>query len=118
MGIKAGITAGIYFLKRLLNAARASFAVRGVTDADASGRVPFVPLPLAWPSRATVTLGENMVHSLAASLIAIRSGMGFKHWNLVDGSKCAHCLQQCSAVPHFGQFPRKSVSAGNAIAQL
>jgi hypothetical protein len=85
---------------------------------DTSGRDPFMPLPLGNPSRATVTLGENKLHWFPASLIGIRSGIGFKHWKRVDGSKCAHCLQQCNAVPHFGQFRRKSVSAGKAIAQL
>jgi len=100
-----------YFLNRLSNAARASLGVRGVGLA--------VMLTLAEvASLATVTRGLNHVHSLAWSLTAIRAGMGFRHWNRVEGSKCAHCLQQCSAALHFGHVPLKSVPAGNVVAQL
>lgn len=69
-------------------------------------------------SRATVTLGENNSHSLAWSLIGMRAGIGFRHWNRVDGSKCAHCLQQCSAEAHLGQLPFQSRSEGSVVEQL
>ena len=57
------------------------------------------------PSSATVTRGVNSVHSLALSLTGMRTGIGFRHWNRVDGSKCEHCLQQWSSALHFGQLP-------------
>jgi hypothetical protein len=40
------------------------------------------------------------------------------HWNLVDGSKCVHCLQQCNAAAHFGHGPAKSVPGGSVVEQL
>ena len=70
------------------------------------------------PSRATVTRGENRPHILALSLRGMRSGIGLRHWKRVDGSKCAHCLQQCSSELHFGQFPLKSTSGGKVVEQL
>jgi len=48
----------------------------------------------------------------------MRSGIGFRHWKRVEGSKNVHCLQQCSAELHFGHVPAKSVPAGNVVAQL
>ena len=69
-------------------------------------------------SRATVTLGENNAHSLAWSFTGMRTGIGFRHWNRVDGSKCAHCLQQCSAALHFGHGPLKLVPGGKVVEQL
>ena len=48
----------------------------------------------AVPSRATVTRGVNEMHSLALSFTGMRTGIGFRHWNRVEGSKCEHCLQQ------------------------
>jgi hypothetical protein len=51
------LTFGVYFLNRLSNAARASFALRG------AGITPFSPArpapPEGWASRATVTRGEK-----------------------------------------------------------
>ena len=72
----------------------------------------------AVPSRATVTRGVNKVHSLALSFDGIRTGIGFRHWNRVEGSKCEHCLQQWRAALHFGQVPVKSTPGGNVVAQL
>jgi len=105
-----------YFLKRLSKAARASLGVRTAAgETDGAGALG----PPDWtPSRMTVTRGLNSSHSLALSLYGIRAGIGFTHWNRVDGSKCEHCLQQCNSVLHFGQFPRKSVPAGSTVAQL
>jgi hypothetical protein len=50
--------------------------------------------------------------------MGIRAGIGFRHWNRVEGSKCAHCLQQCSGDPHLGQFPFQSRSEGSVVEQL
>ena len=72
----------------------------------------------AGASRATVTRGENSAQSLALSFTGIRTGIGFKHWNLVEGSKCEHCLQQWRSALHLGQVPVKSVSAGSIVEQL
>ena len=75
------------FLNNLSNALRASSALRGaggpaLTAADGGGaEAPFVP------SRATVTRGANREQSLVLSLIAMRTGIGFMHWNRVEGSK-------------------------------
>src|SRR5262249_18326227 len=69
-------------------------------------------------SRATVILGLNSVHSLAWSFTAIRTGTGLRHWNRVDGSKYAHCLQQCREAWHFGHSAGKSPLAGNVVEQL
>jgi len=44
--------------------------------------------------------------------------MGFKHWKRVEGSKFAHCLQQCNAAPHLGHLPFQSTPGGNAVEQL
>jgi hypothetical protein len=85
---------------------------RGVLTAGAA------EVPDAVASRATVTRGENHSHSLAWSFEAILVGMGFRHWKRVEGSKCAHCLQQCSGTPHLGQLPLKSAPLGSAVAQL
>lgn len=62
--------------------ARASFELRGVP-------LPLLPLELEYcwlgalaagdESRATVTRGLNIAHSLALSLTGMRSGIGFKH---------------------------------------
>src|SRR6202040_3595666 len=102
------------FLNRLSNAARASLALRGsVRGTPETGPTPYEEEGCAAPSRATVTRGLNRSHWLAWSFTTIRTGTGFRHWNRVDGSKYAHCLQQCRAVPHLGQFPPKSMSDGN-----
>ena len=105
-----------YFLNKLSNAARASSALRG------AGTVPFPGdcdiIPEGAESRATVTRGENNSHVFAWSFNAIRAGIGFRHWKRVDESKFTHCLQQCSATPHLGHLPVKSVSGAKATAQL
>lgn len=72
----------------------------------------------AVPSRATVTRGVKEAQSLALSFNGIRTGMGFRHWNRVEGSNCEHCLQQCSGELHFGQVPVKSTPSGRAVEQL
>ena len=69
-------------------------------------------------SLATVTRGLKSSQVLAWSFAATRTSTGFRHWYRVDGSKCAHCLQQCSAEPHFGQLPWKSTSGGSVVEQL
>lgn len=99
-----------YFLNRLSKAARASAGVRGELTTG--------PFAVVVASRATVTRGENNSHWLASSFGKIRAGIGFRHWNRVEGSKCAHCLQQCNAEPHLGQFARKSAPVGNVVAQF
>ena len=48
----------------------------------------------------------------------MRAGIGFTHWNRVDGSKLVHCLQQCSAAPHLGQLPFQSISPESCVEQL
>ena len=48
----------------------------------------------------------------------MRTGMGLTHWKRVEGSKYAHCLQQCRAVWHLGHSAGKSepaVKRGGAI---
>lgn len=96
--------------------ARASVALLGAGTLLAGIPEPF-PLGVA-ESRATVTRGLNRSHSLAVSFGEIRTGIGFRHWKRVDGSKCAHCLQQCNATPHLGQFPRQSTSEESCVEQL
>src|ERR1700704_4783508 len=88
------------FLKSASNALRASLGLRTTL------------LELWWTgggagaaSRATVTRGSNNWHWLVLSLIGIRSGIGFKTWKRVEGSKWPHCLQQWSAAPHLGHAP-------------
>src|ERR1700691_3964827 len=76
------------------------------------------PLDDPWPSLTTVSRGINDWQLLAPSFGEIRSGIGFKHWKRVDGSKCAHCLQQCNSAPHFGHFPFQSTSPCSAVEQL
>jgi hypothetical protein len=48
----------------------------------------------------------------------MRTGMGFRHWNRVDGSKWAHCLQQCNAAAHLGHGALKLVPGGKVVEQL
>jgi len=103
-------------LKRLSKIARASVALFG-TGTFCVG-IPD-PFPLGWAeSRATVTRGLNSSHSLPVSFGEIRTGTGFRHWKRVDGSKCAHCLQQCKATEHLGQLPFHTISDGSAVEQL
>jgi hypothetical protein len=105
---------GGYFLNKLSKAARAALALRGAGVfsttrwADAG----------AGASRATVTIAIKNSQVLAWSFMGMRTGTGLWHWKRVDESKCTHCLQQCSAALHLGQFPLKSVSDANAVAQL
>jgi hypothetical protein len=103
------------FLKSALNALRASEELRGPWPLLAAGEGGWAE---GDASRATVTRGSNNVQSLALSFTAIRTGMGFRHWKRVEGSKWAHCLQQCSAAPHFGQLPLKAVPLGSCVEQL
>jgi len=98
-------------LKSLSKAARASEELRGAGLTGSNDRSEYVA------SLATVTRLPKEAHSFAWSFEGIRTWIGFRHWNRVDGSKCAHCLQQCSAAPHFGQFPLKSVPFGKVVAQ-
>ena len=83
------------FLKSLSKALLASSALRGAggpallfAEGGGAEDAPAVP------SRATVTRGAKKVHSLALSFTGIRTGMGLRHWNRVEGSKWEHCLQQ------------------------
>lgn len=69
------------FLKSLSNALRASSGLRGAGppaagpgDAGVAGERPLVV-----PSRATVTRGVNNAQSFRLSLMAIRTGTGFRH---------------------------------------
>jgi hypothetical protein len=89
-----------YFLNSALKALRASVELRGVWSFTGAGGGAEGDA-----SRATVTRGSNNVHSLALSFSGMRTGIGFRHWKRVEGSKWEHCLQQCRAAPHFGQFP-------------
>src|SRR5262249_13851249 len=52
------------------------------------------------------------------SFTAMRTGIGFTHWKRVEGSKWAHCLQQCKSAPHFGHLLFQSKSEGNVVEQL
>ena len=104
-----------YFLNKLSKAARASLALRGV---GVLSTTRFEDDGGAAASRATVTMGEKNSHVLAWSFTGMRTGIGLWHWKRVDESKCTHCLQQCKAAPHLGQFPRKSVSDASVTAQL
>src|SRR4051794_25496344 len=108
------------FLNNRSNAFRASSALRGAGGPPTicDGWVGGAEAPLDVPSRATVTLGANSVQVFVLSFSGIRSGMGFRHWNRVEGSKCVHCLQQCSSALHFGQVPPKSTSGDRAVVQL
>src|ERR1019366_25369 len=107
---------GYSFLKSLSKALRASSELRGAGGPTfTGGGAGWLP---AVPSRATVTRGVNRLHAFILSFTGIRAGMGFRHWKRIDGSKCEHCLQQCSSAPHFGQLPLNSVSAGSAVEQL
>ena len=63
-----------YFLKRRSKALRASSGLRGVSTAGVTGSGG-----AATPSRATVTRGENKVHSLALSFTGMRTGIGLRH---------------------------------------
>jgi len=105
-----------YFLNKLSNAARASFALRGAGITPFAGECETVPEGAE--SRATVTRGLNNSHVFAWSFNAMRTGMGFTHWKRVEESKFTHCLQQCKAAPHFGHLPVKSISGAKATAQL
>lgn len=105
------------FLNNRSKASRASSGLRGAgwELAPVGARAE---LPLLVPSRATVTRGVNRPQSLALSLTAMRAGIGLRHWKRVDGSKCEHCLQQCSSALHLGQLELKSMSGGRAVEQL
>ena len=82
------------FLKSLSNALRASSALRGSGGPALSEGAGIGADWLVVPSRATVTRGVKSGHWLVLSFKGMRTGMGFRHWNRVDGSKCEHCLQQ------------------------
>ena len=84
----------------------------------AGARTPPLGVGLLEPSRATVTRGEKSVHSLAWSFKGILTGIGFMHWKRVEGSKCEHCLQQWSCVPHFGHGPLNDVPGCSVVEQL
>src|ERR1039457_3280141 len=103
------------FLKSLSKAWRASSELRGAGGPTSIGTAAGT---LLVPSRATVTRGINELHSLALSFMAMRTGMGLRHWKRMDGSKWEHCLQQCNSALHLGQLPRKSTSGGRVVAQL
>jgi len=103
---------GCHFLNNRSKALRAASGEPGESIVGPGGGAA------ALPSRATVTRGWNKAHSLALSFSGIRTGIGFKHWNRVDDSKCAHCLQQCSSALHFGQVPFQAIPLGNCVAQL
>ncbi len=104
-----------YFLNSRSNALRASLALRWLALISGTGGF-CEALPEA--SRATVTRGENNGQVLALSLTGMRTGIGFTHWNRVEGSKCPHCLQQCSSAPHFGHTTGNSCPVGNCVEQL
>src|ERR1039457_7421987 len=103
------------FLKSLSKAWRASSELRGAGGPTSIGTAAGT---LLVPSRATVTRGINELHSLTLSFMAMRTGMGLRHWKRMDGSKLEHCLQQCSSALHLGQLPRKPRSAGGVVARL
>jgi hypothetical protein len=67
-----------YFRNSRSKASRASLALRGGgVFTVAGGRPPGICVDVA--SRATVTRGENNVHSFAWSFTAIRTGIGLLH---------------------------------------
>ena len=61
-----------YFLKSRSKALRAASGEVGASIGGGGGAA-------ALPSRATVTRGENNVHSFALSFTGIRTGIGFMH---------------------------------------
>jgi hypothetical protein len=76
-------------------------------------------------SSAQKTLDVPAIKGIGGSLlvmgliiVALRTGIGFMHWNRVPGSKCEHCLQQWSAAWHFGHSAGKSEPAGSGVEQL
>jgi hypothetical protein len=93
------------FLNSRSNAFRASSAFRGAAGPIWVEGGGGAEVPLDVPSRATVTRGANSEQVLVLSFNGIRTGIGFVHWNRVEGSKCVHCLQQCNSVLHLGQVP-------------
>ena len=60
-------------------------------------------------SRSTDVFNRKTGQVLLRSFFGIRSRIVWRHSKREAGSKCAHCLQQWSGVPHLGQFPLKSV---------
>src|SRR3954453_12509383 len=105
------------FLNSRSNALRASLEFRGASWYGWGRSRTAVGIP-AGASRATVSRGAKSVQSFALSLTGIRTGIGFMHWNRVEGSKCEHCLQQCSSALHLGQFPAKLTPLGRGVEQL
>ena len=75
-----------YFLNSRSKALRASLALLGGAIFG-SGAEPREGSEAGEASRATVTRGEKSVQSFRLSLTAIRTGIGFRHWNRVEGSK-------------------------------
>ena len=70
------------FLKSASKALRAALGLRGVWPLEGVGAGAEGD-----ESLATVTRSSNSVHSLALSFTGILTGMGFKHWKRVEGSK-------------------------------
>jgi hypothetical protein len=77
-------------LNNLSKALRASSAFRGAGGPDwwDEDGPPFgAGAPFDVPSRATVTRGVKRLQVLALSFGTMRTGIGFMHWNRVEGSK-------------------------------
>ncbi len=108
----------VYFLNRRSKASRASLALRGGgVFAPGTGARPLPGICADDASRATVTRGENSVHTFAWSFKGMRTGIGLLHWKRVEGSKWEHCLQQWSAVPHLGHLPSKDAVSGSSVVE-
>jgi len=76
-------------LEEPVEALRASSELRGAGGPTSIGADAGT---LLVPSRATVTRGINELHSLTLSFMAMRTGMGLRHWKRMDGSKLEHML--------------------------
>ena len=74
-----------YFLNSRSKALRASLALLGGAIFG-SGTELRGGIEAGEAFRATVTRGEKSVQSFRLSLTAMRTGIGFRHWNRVEGS--------------------------------
>src|SRR5579864_4233218 len=59
---------------------------------------------------------EKKEHSFCASFLGILSGTGCMHSKRRDGSKFAHCLQECSSKPHLGHWRSEKPRVSPAFA--
>ena len=63
---------------------------------------------LAPTGRGNPMVAKRLQRRVSSDFLIIQVGpewAALRKANRVDGSKCAHCLQQCRAALHFGQLP-------------